>query len=74
MPDTICDELERRGIRVSDGAAGDGVFDSRVDDPEGNMIELFPNIDHIRVAGERHCARRSILMRRWRKIRAGLGS
>jgi hypothetical protein len=44
---TICDELDRRGIahRLEPRAAG--FLIPVIDDPEGNMIELFPNIDHL---------------------------
>jgi hypothetical protein len=42
---TICGELERRGISYRMEPRATGFLIPVVDDPEGNMIELFPNID-----------------------------
>ncbi len=53
--DTICAELRRRGIahRMEPRAAG--FLIPVVDDPEGNMVELFPNIDHMLLPGKALC-------------------
>jgi len=42
---TICDELSRRAIAYRMEPRATGFLIPVVDDPEGNMIELFPNID-----------------------------
>jgi hypothetical protein len=44
---TICTELERRGVSYRMEPRATGFLIPVVDDPEGNMIELFPNIDHL---------------------------
>jgi hypothetical protein len=44
---TICSELERRGVAYRMEPRAMGFLIPVVNDPEGNMIELFPNIDHI---------------------------
>jgi hypothetical protein len=44
---TICEELERRGIAYRMEPRATGFLIPVVDDPEGNMIELFPNVDHL---------------------------
>jgi hypothetical protein len=43
----ICSELDRRGIPHRMEPRATGFLIPVVDDPEGNMIELFPNIDHM---------------------------
>jgi hypothetical protein len=43
--DAICDELKRRGIAYQMEPRATGFLVPVIDDPEGNMIELFPNID-----------------------------
>lgn len=48
-------ELQRRGIPHRLEPRAPGVFVPTVDDPEGNMIELFPNMDHIPVPPEALC-------------------
>jgi hypothetical protein len=45
----IIAELNRRGIPHRMEPRGPGVSIPVIDDPEGNMIELFPNIDHMDV-------------------------
>jgi hypothetical protein len=54
-PRTICGELERRGIAYQMEPRATGFLIPVVDDPEGNMIELFPNIDNIAVPGKALC-------------------
>src|SRR4029078_1321194 len=44
---TICNELERRGIAYRMEPRATGFMIPVVHDPEGNMIELFPNVDNI---------------------------
>jgi hypothetical protein len=53
--DEIVAELSHRGIphRIEPRAAG--YLIPVVDDPEGNMVELFPNIDHIDLPREALC-------------------
>lgn len=41
----ICNELQRRGIAYRMEPRATGFLIPVIDDPEGNMIELFPNID-----------------------------
>jgi hypothetical protein len=43
----ICAELDRRGISYRMEPRAMGFLMPVVDDPEGNMIELFPNIDSL---------------------------
>jgi hypothetical protein len=45
--ETICAELARRGIPHRMEPRATGFLIPVVDDPEGNMVELFPNIDHL---------------------------
>jgi hypothetical protein len=52
---TICDELERRGIAHRMEPRATGLLIPVVDDPEGNIIELFPNIDNIPLPGKSLC-------------------
>jgi hypothetical protein len=52
---TICDELERRGIAHRMEPRATGFLIPVVDDPEGNMIELFPDIDNIPLPGKALC-------------------
>ena len=52
---TICDELERRGIAYRMEPRATGFFIPVVDDPEGNMIELFPIIDNLSLPGKTLC-------------------
>ena len=53
--EAICDELRRRGIphRMEPRATGFSIL--VVDDPEGNMVELFPNIDHMQLPDTALC-------------------
>jgi hypothetical protein len=51
----ICDELERRGIAYRMEPRAIGFLIPVVDDPEGNMIELFPNIDHLPLPEKAMC-------------------
>ncbi len=52
---TVCRELKQRGVayRIEPRAAG--FLIPVVDDPEGNMIELFPNVDHMPLPGKALC-------------------
>jgi hypothetical protein len=52
---TICAELERRGIAFRMEPRAMGFLIPVVDDPEGNMIELFPNVDNISLPGKSLC-------------------
>jgi hypothetical protein len=52
---TISTELERRGIAYRMEPRATGFLIPVVDDPEGNMIELFPNIDNIPLPGKALC-------------------
>jgi hypothetical protein len=51
----IGSELERRGISYRMEPRATGFLIPVVDDPEGNMIELFPNIDNIPLPGKALC-------------------
>lgn len=52
---TIGEELKRRGIPHRLEPRAMGFLIPVVDDPEGNMIELFPNIDHMELPGKALC-------------------
>src|SRR5262245_40855563 len=52
---SICSELERRGVAYRTEPRAAGFLIPVVDDPEGNMIELFPNIDNISLPGKALC-------------------
>lgn len=52
----ICDELKRRGIPYRIEPRATGFLIPVVDDPEGNMVELFPNIDHMPVPDKALCS------------------
>jgi len=54
--DAIRAELARRGIRYRMEPRSMGFMIPVVDDPEGNMVELFPNIDNIPLPGKALCA------------------
>jgi catechol 2,3-dioxygenase-like lactoylglutathione lyase family enzyme len=53
--DTICAELERRGIPFRMEPRAIGFLIPVVHDPEGNMIELFPNVAHMQVPENALC-------------------
>lgn len=53
--DAIRTELDRRGIRYRMEPRSTGFQIPVVDDPEGNMVELFPNIDNIELPGKALC-------------------
>lgn len=53
--ETICAELDRRGIRYRIEPRAMGFLIPVVDDPEGNMVELFPNVDHLPLPGKALC-------------------
>lgn len=53
--DAICAELRRRGIPHRLEPRATGFLIPVVNDPEGNMIELFPNIDHIALPDKALC-------------------
>lgn len=53
----IVAELQRRGIPHRMEPRAPGFFIPTIDDPEGNMIELFPNLDHLDVPPEAFCPR-----------------
>jgi hypothetical protein len=48
-------ELDRRGIAYRLEPRAMGFLLPRIDDPEGNMIELFPNIDSVPLPGKAMC-------------------
>ncbi len=52
---TICHELERRGVAYRMEPRAAGFLIPVVDDPEGNMIELFPNMDNVPLPGKALC-------------------
>lgn len=52
---TICGELDRRGISYRMEPRATGFLIPVVDDPEGNMVELFPNIDHMTLPEKALC-------------------
>lgn len=51
----ICDELKRRGIAYRMEPRATEFLIPMIDDPEGNMIELFPNIDHLELPAKALC-------------------
>jgi hypothetical protein len=51
----ICAELQRRGISYRLEPRATGFTIPVVDDPEGNMVELFPNIDNMPLPGKVLC-------------------
>ena len=53
--ETICDELTKRGIAYRMEPRAMGFLIPVMDDPEGNMIELFPNIAHVELPGKALC-------------------
>jgi hypothetical protein len=53
--DAIRAELTRRGIRYRMEPRSMGFMIPVVDDPEGNMVELFPNIDNMPLPGKALC-------------------
>lgn len=53
----IVKELKERGIAHRMEPRGPGFLIPCIDDPEGNMIELFPNIDHFELPPEAICPR-----------------
>jgi hypothetical protein len=53
--DSIRAELARRGIACRMEPRATGFLIPVVDDPEGNMVELFPNIDHLPLPGKALC-------------------
>ena len=48
-------ELDRRGIAYRMEPRAMGFLLPVIDDPEGNMIELFPNIDNVPLPGKAMC-------------------
>jgi len=52
---TICAELDRRGMRYRLEPRALGFMIPVVDDPEGNMVELFPNVDHMPIPEQALC-------------------
>jgi hypothetical protein len=55
--DEIVAELQKRGIPHRMEPRGPGFLIPTIDDPEGNMIELFPNIDNLEVPPQAICPR-----------------
>jgi hypothetical protein len=53
--ESIRAELSRRGIACRMEPRATGFLIPVVDDPEGNMVELFPNIDHLPLPGKALC-------------------
>jgi len=58
--DAILAELKRRGIPCRLEPRGAGITMPVIDDPEGNMVELFPNIEHIDLPASALCSRDQI--------------
>jgi hypothetical protein len=54
--DAILAELDRRGIAYRIEPRGPVLMIPTIDDPEGNMIELFPAIEHMEVPPEALCS------------------
>jgi len=52
---TIRAELDRRGIAYRMEPRSTGFMIPVVDDPEGNMVELFPNVDNMPLPGKALC-------------------
>jgi hypothetical protein len=55
--ETIVAELKARGIPYRMEPRASGFLIPVIDDPEGNMIELFPNIDTLEVPPQAFCPR-----------------
>jgi hypothetical protein len=53
--EAIGQELSNRGIPFRIEPRGMGFLIPVINDPEGNMIELFPNIAHLELPGEALC-------------------
>jgi len=53
--ETIGAELDRRGIPYRMEPRATGFLIPVVDDPEGNMVELFPNVDNMPLPGKALC-------------------
>jgi hypothetical protein len=53
--DAICAELSRRDIPYRMEPRATGFLIPVIDDPEGNMVELFPNIDHLPLPEKAFC-------------------
>jgi hypothetical protein len=53
--ETIVAELTRRDIPYRMEPRATGFLIPVVDDPEGNMVELFPNIDNMPLPGKALC-------------------
>jgi hypothetical protein len=53
--DEIRAELDRRGIPYRMESRAMGFLLPVIDDPEGNMLELFPNIDNVPLPGKAIC-------------------
>jgi hypothetical protein len=55
--DRIVAEIQKRGIAHRMEPRAPGFLIPCIDDPEGNMIELFPNVDHMEVPPQAICPR-----------------
>lgn len=55
--DAVRAELTERGIAYRLEARGPGFVIPVIDDPEGNMVELFPNVDHMALPPGALCPR-----------------
>jgi hypothetical protein len=53
--DDVLAELDRRGIAYRIEPRGPALMIPTIDDPEGNMIEIFPAIEHMDVPPEALC-------------------
>ena len=53
--DAICRELDDRGIPYRREPRTTGFLIPVIDDPEGNMVELFPNVDTIPLPAKALC-------------------
>lgn len=54
--EAIVSELDSRGIPHRLEPRGIGLMIPVIDDPEGNMVELFPNVDHMEVPSQAFCS------------------
>jgi hypothetical protein len=76
--DSICAELDRRGVRYRLEPRALGFLIPVIDDPEGNMVELFPNVDHMPIPPQALCppeqidAALEVLRRGFKEVSSGL--
>ena len=58
--ETVVGELQARGIPYRLEPRATGFLIPVIDDPEGNMIELFPNVDHLELPPGALCPRENV--------------